>query len=144
MDTNDFLGSEMRVVDEIVDALDLTIHEPVGPDTRNCITHGLEFLEDHLRRLYGLEEKGNLLDIVVSVHPELATELHRLQTEHDAIRAEAHRLVLTLENKHNPSDASLQGIMRSLRHLIGEILKHEKHERTVLLDSTHLDCGGEG
>jgi hypothetical protein len=144
MDKNDSLGSEMRVVDEIVDALDLTIHEPVGPDTRTCVTHGLEFLEDHLRRLYGLEERGNLLDIVVSVHPELAAELHRLQAEHDAIRTEAHRLVMVLEDKHKPSDASLQGIMRGLRHLIGEILKHEKHERTVLLDSTHLDCGGEG
>ena len=36
------------------------------------------------------------------------------------------------------------GISRGLRHLIGEILKHEQHERSVLLDSTNVDCGGEG
>ena len=142
--TNDRVSSELRAVNDIVEALDVTIHEAESPETRTCITHGLEFLEDHLRRLYGIEEKSGLLDIIISVHPELSTEVHRLQVEHNAIRAEAHRLVLELENSNDPSSESLHQIMRGLRHLIADILKHEHHERTVLIDSINVDQGGEG
>lgn len=34
--------------------------------------------------------------------------------------------------------------MRELRHLIAGILKHELHERLVLIDSANEDRGGEG
>jgi len=144
MITTESVPSKQKAVDEIVHALDATICDPDGPETRSCIKHGVEFLEDHLRRLYGMEESGGLLDILIRVHPELASEVHRLQAEHDAIRAEAHRLVLALEDSNTPSDLSLQEIMRELRQLIAGILKHEHHERAVLIDSTNVDLGGEG
>jgi hypothetical protein len=144
MNTVKDVTSELKAVAEIVDALDVTAHESAGPDTCSCIRHGLEFLEDHLRRLYGMEESSGLLDIIIGIHPELAREVHRLQAEHDAIRAEAHRLVLALENPSAPSDESLQAIVQELRKLIAGILNHERHERAVLIESTNSEQGGEG
>jgi hypothetical protein len=144
MKTTESVAAELHAVDEIVQALDVTLHETERPDTPRCISHGVEFLEDHLQRLYGLEESSGLLAIILSVHPELSCEAQRLQAEHDTIRAEAHRLVLALEDSHAPSNDSLQNIMRELRMLIAHILSHEHHERVVLLDSANIDQGGEG
>jgi len=142
------LGSEVRAVGEILHALDVTIQEtaaePASGEGLVSVMHGAEFLEDHLRRLFRLEESAGLLDILVHVHPELAHEVDRLRAEHDAIRAEAHRLVQSLENSERPSDESLHAILAELRHLIVGILKHERHERVVLLDSLIRDNGGEG
>jgi hypothetical protein len=136
---------ELEAVTEIVHALDVTIHEPEGPETRDCILHGVEFLEDHLRRLYQMEESHGLLDIVIRLHPELAHEAHRLEAERACVQAAAHRLVQHLADAHNPSDESLHGLMRELRRLIAGILKHEHHERSALLDAVNLDrSGGEG
>lgn len=144
MDALHQVTSELKAVDEIVHALDVTIHEPPCAETKRCMLHGVEFLEDHLRRLYGLEERGGLLEIVMFVHPELQAEVHRLHTEHDAIRAEAHRLVLELEHADAPTAESLHSLMRELRRLIAGILRHERHEREVLIDSINVDQGGEG
>ena len=148
MDANPHVASEIRAVDEIVHALAVTIREsaaePPTPETVACVRHGAEFLEDHLRRLYRLEESNGLLDVIVQIHPELSHAVERLQEEHDAIRAAAHRLVLALENACQPSDAELHEILRQLRHLIAEILRHEHHEQIVLVESVNRDDGGEG
>lgn len=142
------VASEVKAVDEIVHALDVTIREsvtgPASADTFTCVKHGAEFLEDHLRRLFRLEESHGLLEILLYIHPEFAHEIDRLQHEHDAIRAEAHRLVLQLENACDPTDSQLHDILEELRHLIGRILSHEHHEAAVLVESVNRDSGGEG
>ncbi len=107
------------------------------------VVHGVEYLETHLRRLYGIDECSGLLEIIVEVHPEFSHEAHRIQSERDAIRAEAHRLALALENPHSPTDESLHVLMKELRKLIASILLHEHHERAILIDSANVDRGGE-
>lgn len=138
------VSSELRAVTEIVQALDLTMRDTENPRARTSIVHGLEFLEDHLQRLYGIEEHGGLLDILIILHPELQAEVHRLESEHHTICAEAHRLVAALCDSQAPSDECLQDIVRKLRHLVAGILRHEHHERLVLLDSINVVDGGEG
>lgn len=155
MDTALQVGSEIRAVDEIVHALDVTIHATASslhgaspqaalPEVLSCVKHGAEFLEDHLRRLFRLEESSGLLEILVHIHPEFAHEVDRLHHEHEVIRAEAHRLVLELENACAPTDAELHNILEHLRHLIGRIVRHEHHETAVLIESVNRDGGGEG
>ena len=142
------VGLEMRAVGEILHALDVTIQEtaaePASGETLATVKHGVEFLEDHLRRLYRLEENSGLMEIIVCVHPELAHEIERLGGEHDAIRAEAHRLVQTLEAGAPPSESALRSILAELRRLIAGIVQHEQHERGMLVDSINRDAGGEG
>jgi hypothetical protein len=82
MNTTYGIISELKAVDEIIHALDVTLHETAGPETCTCIRHGVEFLEDHLRRLYRLEESEGLPEIILSVHPGLAAQAHRLQDEY--------------------------------------------------------------
>jgi hypothetical protein len=148
MNTAMQVGSEIKAVDEIVHALDVTIRatapEAPLPEAFSCVKHGAEFLEDHLRRLYRLEESGGLLDLIILIHPELAHEVERLEHEHEAIRNEAHRLVLALENASQPTDAELHDILRQLRHLISGILRHEHHEQAILVESVNRVDGGEG
>jgi hypothetical protein len=142
-----YVASEIKAVDEIVHALDVTIRESAAdpsPESLSCVKHGAEFLENHLRRLFRLEENHGLLDILLHIHPEFAHEVDRLQHEHDAIRSEAHRLVLQLENACQPTDAELHDILEELRHLISKILNHEHHETAVLVESVNRDRGGEG
>lgn len=143
MDATNQIGSELIAVTDIVEALDVTAHTVISADTRTCVTHGIEFLEDHLRRLYGLEEEHGLLQILLYVHPELQGEVQRLHAEHDRIRQHAHGLVQEMEHPHDVSEKSLHKIMRELRQLLHEILNHEHHETAVLLDSVNLDQGGE-
>lgn len=142
------VASEIKAVDEIVHALDVTLREsaaePRTAETFSCVKHGAEFLEDHLRRLFRLEENHGLLDILLHIHPEFAHEVDRLQHEHDAIRSEAHRLVLQLENACEPTAAELHDILEQLRRLISKILNHEHHETAVLVESVNRDSGGEG
>jgi hypothetical protein len=147
MNANCHVASELKAVDEIVHALDVTIRESAAepsPESISCVKHGAEFLEDHLRRLFGLEENHGLLEILLHIHPEFAHEVDRLQHEHDSIRGEAHRLVLQLENACEPTDVELHNILEQLRHLISRILHHEHHETAVLIESVNRDGGGEG
>ncbi len=147
MNTSVGVGSEIKAVDEIIHALDVTLDETTvatSDETLTSVRHGAEFLEDHLRRLYRLEESGGLLEIIIFLHPELAHEVDRLHLEHDAIRAEAHRLVLALEDPVKPSEEALHAILGELRHLIANILSHERHERVVMIESINRDGGGEG
>ncbi|WP_254509342.1 hypothetical protein [Anatilimnocola floriformis] len=141
------VASEIRAVDEIVHALKVTMSETAcqpSLDSLNCVKHGAEFLEDHLRRLFRLEEDHGLLEILLYIHPEFAHEVVRLQQEHEVIRSEAHRLVLQLENACRPSDAELHDILEHLRLLIIKIVNHEHHETAVLVESVNRDEGGEG
>jgi hypothetical protein len=148
MDTAMQVGSENKAVDEIVHALDATLHEAADEhatsEVVSCVKHGAEFLEDHLRRLFRLEESVGLLEILLHIHPEFAHKIDRLQHEHDAIRAEAHRLVLQLENACQPTDSELHDILEHLHDLIGQIVTHEHHETAVLIESVNRDGGGEG
>ncbi len=147
MEASCHVASELKAVDEIVHALDVTIRESAAepsPEAISCVKHGAEFLEDHLRRLFRLEENHGLLEILLHIHPEFAHEVDRLQHEHDAIRSEAHRLVLQLENACEPTDGELHDILEQLRHLISRILSHEHHETAVLIESVNRDGGGEG
>lgn len=141
------VASELKAVDEIVHALDTSIRESAAEpslESLSCVKHGAEFLEDHLRQLFRLEERSGLLEILLHIHPEFAHEVDRLHHEHDTIRAEAHRLVLQLENACQPSDAELHTILEQLRHLICKIVNHEHHETAVLIESVNRDGGGEG
>ena len=147
MDATGHVASEIRAVDEIVHALKVTIRETAdepSPDSVNCVKHGAEFLEDHLRRLFRLEEDHGLLEILLHIHPEFAHEVDRLQREHEIIRSEAHRLVLQLENACQPSDTELHDVLEHMRGLISKIVNHEHHETAVLVESVNRDEGGEG
>ncbi len=135
--------TETHAVEGVVHELNVVLHRPLGGDAHVHITQSVEFLEEHLRRLFKIEQNSGLLEIIVAIHPELTHEAHRIEAERDAILSEAHRLVLALEDRHSPSDHSLHALMKELRRLIANILQHEHHELRILIDSVNIDSGGE-
>jgi len=100
--------------------------------------------QQHLERLFALEEVDGYMESVSRFNPELAREIDDLKRDHEQLRAAVRRIVVRLDLTSATNLAEFDATCFEVRATINKVLEHLRREQDLLVEAFNLDSGGEG
>jgi hypothetical protein len=99
--------------------------------------------QQHLERLFALEEIDGYMESVSRFNPELTEQIDDLKRDHEQLRAAVRRIVVRLDLASSANLAEFDATCFEIRRTINEILEHLRLEQELLVEAFQRDTGGE-
>ena len=99
--------------------------------------------QQHLERLFALEEIDGYMESVSRVKPELTGQIDSLKREHELLRAAVRKIVVRLDLATSTNLAEFDATCFELRTTINDVLEHLRLEQELLVEAFQRDTGGE-
>jgi len=99
--------------------------------------------QQHLERLFALEEIDGYMESVSRFNPELTNEIDELKCDHEQLRAAVRKIVVRLDLASPTNPAAFDATCFEVRRTINEILEHLRREQDLLVEAFQRDTGGE-
>jgi hypothetical protein len=99
--------------------------------------------QQHLERLFALEEIDGYMDSVSRFNPELAAQVDDLKQDHEQLRAAVRRIVVRLDLASPTNVPEFDATCFELRTTINQVLEHLRREQDLLVEAFNRDSGGE-
>ena len=99
--------------------------------------------QQHLERLFALEEVDGYMESVSRFNPELAREIDDLKRDHEQLRAAVRRIVVRLDLTSATNLAEFDATCFEVRATINKVLEHLRREQDLLVEAFNRDSGGE-
>ena len=99
--------------------------------------------QQHLERLFALEEIDGYMESVARFNPELSNHIDDLKREHEQLRAAVRKIVVRLELASSTNLPEFDATCFEVRRTINEILEHLRREQELLVEAFQRDTGGE-
>lgn len=100
--------------------------------------------QQHLERLFALEEIDGYMESVSRFNPELASQVEELKRDHEQLRAAVRRIVVRLDLASPTNLPEFDATCFEVRTTINHVLDHLRRERDLLVEAFNRDSGGEG
>jgi hypothetical protein len=138
---------ESQALEHITRALEVMIGWAVDGDGFSRKLSSVRFFtvqyQQHLERLFALEEIDGYMESVSRFNPELTSQIDDLKREHEQLRAAVRRIVVRLDLASPTQLAEFDVTCEELRNFINWALEHLRRERELLVEAFHRDTGGE-
>ena len=99
--------------------------------------------QQHLERLFALEEIDGYMESVSRFNPELSTQIEDLKRDHELLRAAVRKIVVRLDLASSTNLAEFDATCFELRTTINDVLEHLRLEQELLVEAFQRDTGGE-
>src|SRR6476660_1077196 len=99
--------------------------------------------QQHLERLFALEEVDGYMESASRFNPELADQIDDLKHDHEQLRAAVRRIVVRLDLASSTNLPEFDATCFELRKTINEVLEHLRLEQELLVEAFQRDTGGE-
>jgi hypothetical protein len=99
--------------------------------------------QQHLERLFALEEIDGYMDSISRFNPELAGQVDDLKQDHEQLRAAVRRIVVRLDLASSTNLPEFDATCFELRTTINQVLEHLRREQDLLVEAFDRDSGGE-
>jgi hypothetical protein len=99
--------------------------------------------QQHLERLFALEEIDGYMESISRFNPELASQVDALKQDHERIRAEVRRIVVRLDLASPTNLTEFDATCFEVRATINQVLEHLRREQDLLVEAFNRDSGGE-
>ena len=99
--------------------------------------------QQHLERLFALEEIDGYMESVSRLNPELSSQIDNLKRDHDQLRAAVRKIVVRLDLASPTNLPEFDATCFEVRRTINEILEHLRCEQELLVEAFQRDTGGE-
>jgi hypothetical protein len=99
--------------------------------------------QQHLERLFALEEIDGYMDSISRFNPELAGQVDDLKQDHEQLRAAVRRIVVRLDLASSTNLPEFDATCFELRTTINQVLEHLHREQDLLVEAFNRDSGGE-
>jgi hypothetical protein len=99
--------------------------------------------QQHLERLFALEEIDGYMDSISRFNPELTSQVDDLRHDHEQLRAAVRRLVVRLDLASPADLPEFDATCFELRTIINQVLEHLRREQDMLVEAFNRDSGGE-
>lgn len=99
--------------------------------------------QQHLERLFALEEIDGYMDSISRFNPELAGQVDDLKQDHEQLRASVRRIVVRLDLASSTNLPEFDATCFELRTTINQVLEHLHREQDLLVEAFNRDSGGE-
>ena len=100
--------------------------------------------QQHLERLFALEEIDGYMESVSRFNPELTSRVEELKRDHEQLRAAVRRIVVRLDLASPTNLPEFDATCFEVRTIINHVLDHLRHEQDLLVEAFNQDSGGEG
>jgi hypothetical protein len=100
--------------------------------------------QQHLERLFALEEIDGYMDSISKFNPALASQVKDLKKDHEQLRAAVRRIVVRLDLASPTNLPEFDATCFKVRTTINQVLEHLRREQDLLVETFNRDPGGEG
>ena len=139
---------ESQALEHVTQALEVMIGWAVDGDGFARKLSSVRFFavqyQQHLERLFALEEIDGYMESICRFNPELADQVDELKQDHEQLRAEVRRIVVRLDLATPENLAEFDATCFEIRTTINQVLEHLRREQDLLVEAFNRDTGGEG
>ena len=138
---------ESQALEHVTRALEAMIGWAVDGDGFSRKLSSVRFFtvqyQQHLERLFALEEIDGYMENISRFNPELANQINELKRDHEQLRAAVRKIVVRLDLASPVNLAEFDATCFEVRRTINEILEHLRREQELLVEAFQRDTGGE-
>jgi hypothetical protein len=99
--------------------------------------------QQHLERLFALEEIDGYMESVSRLNPELSNQVDDLKRDHEQLRAAVRKIVVRLDLASPTNLPEFDATCFEVRITINDVLEHLHREQELLVEAFQRDTGGE-
>ena len=138
---------ESQALEHVTRALEVMIGWAVDGDGFSRKLSSVRFFtvqyQQHLERLFALEEIDGYMESVSRFNPELSTQIDDLKRDHEQLRAAVRKIVVRLDLASSTNLPEFDATCFELRTTINDVLEHLRLEQELLVEAFQRDTGGE-
>ena len=138
---------ESQALEHITRALEVMIGWAVDSGGYNRKLASVRFFtvqfQQHLERLFALEEIDGYMESVSRFNPELTNRIDDLKRDHDQLRAAVRKIVVRLDLASSTNLPEFDATCFEIRTTINQVLEHLRREQDLLVEAFNRDRGGE-